>query len=64
MGIYIDNIEMPKGHNHLTINIWPNGTTSYGVFNRQENLCTFRHNVLSRGSLCVHLRLSLPTLLE
>ena len=33
MGIYIDNIEMPKGHKYLTINIWPNGTTSYGVFN-------------------------------
>lgn len=42
MSIYIDNIEMPKGHDHLTINIWPNGTTSYGIFNREENLCTFK----------------------
>ena len=55
MGIYIDNIEMPKGHDHLTINIWPNGTTSYGVFNRQENLCTFKEtkaiSVPSHGEL-------------
>jgi len=42
MGIYIENIEMPKGHNHLTIDIWSNGTTSYGVFNREGNLCTFK----------------------
>ena len=42
MGIYIDNIEMPKGHGYLTINIWSNGTTSYGLFDRKGNLCTFK----------------------
>lgn len=62
MGIYINNIEMPKGHNHLTINIWPNGTTSYGVFNREENLCTFKEtkaisvpphgDLIDRSCLC------------
>ena len=55
MGIYIDNIEMPKGHKYLTINIWPNGTTSYGIFNREENLCTFKEtkaiSVPSHGDL-------------
>lgn len=42
MGIYIDNIEMPKGHEYLTINIWSNGITSYGLFNREGDLCTFK----------------------
>ena len=42
MGIYIDNIEMPKGHGYLTVNIWSNGITSYGLFDREGNLCTFK----------------------
>ena len=42
MGIYIDNIEMPKGHGYVTVYIWPNGTASYGLFNREGNLCTFK----------------------
>ena len=55
MGIYIDNIEMPKGHGYLTVNIWPNGTASYGLFNREGNLCTFKGtkaiSVSSHGDL-------------
>ena len=55
MGIYIDNIEMPKGHGYLTINIWPNGTTSYGLFDREGNLLTFKEaktiSVPSHGDL-------------
>jgi len=42
MGIYIPGVEMPKGHNYVTITIWPSGTASYGLFDRKENLCDFK----------------------
>lgn len=42
MGIYIPGIETPKGHNYVTITIWPSGTASYGLFDREENLCDFK----------------------
>ena len=42
MGIYIPGIEMPKGHNHVTIAIWSSGTASYGLFNREGNLSDFK----------------------
>lgn len=42
MGIYIPGIEMPKGHNYVTITIWPSGTASYGLFDREENLRNYK----------------------
>lgn len=43
MGIYIPGIETPKGHNYVTITIWPSGTASYGLFDRESNLCNFKN---------------------
>lgn len=42
MGIYIPGIETPKGHSYVTITIWPSGTASYGLFDREENICDFK----------------------
>ena len=42
MGIYIPGIEMPKGHGYVTITIWPSGTASYGLFDREENLRNYK----------------------
>lgn len=42
MSILIRGIGMPKGHNYVTITIWPSGTASYGLFDREENLCDFK----------------------
>ena len=42
MGIYIPGIEMPKGHNYVTIAIWPNGAANYGLFNREGHLNDFK----------------------
>ena len=55
MDILIKGMEMPKNHNHVTITIWPNGTASYGLYNREESLVDFRNveavSVLPHGSL-------------
>lgn len=42
MGIYIPGIEMPKGHDCVTITIWPSGTASYGLLDREDNLCNYK----------------------
>lgn len=42
MGIYIPGIETPKGHNYVTITIWPSGATSYVLFDREGILRDFK----------------------
>ena len=42
MGIYIPGIEMPKGHNCVTITIWHSGDASYGLFDREGILSDFK----------------------
>lgn len=42
MSVLIRGIGMPKEHNYVTITIWPSGTASYGLFDREENLCEFK----------------------
>ena len=41
-GIYIEGVEMPKNHNHVTITIWSNGAANYGLHDRGESLVDFR----------------------
>ena len=42
MGIYIPGIEKPKGHNYVTITIWPSGAASYVLFDREGILRDFK----------------------
>ena len=43
MSILINDIEMPKNHNYVTITIWSNGAASYGLHDRGESLVDFRN---------------------
>lgn len=42
MGIYIPGIEMPKGHNYVTITIWSSGAASSVLFDREGVLRDFK----------------------
>lgn len=42
MGIYIPDMEMPKGHNYVTITIWSSGAASSVLFDREGVLRDFK----------------------